>query len=146
MTPGHCARALLFAISFAVAGCHVCEGWPQPRIEVAVSIDSSVQAGEGDYLHLRLLNPSGQSYTGYDRPFQSIDGFPFQHLLGNCDGTAQPSGTYTVIGWIGDGRSDVTEPGPDDPQGRATVDIECVAGECEHAGVDLLISPPQGAE
>ncbi len=123
------------------AGCDPCGPSAEPLVSTEVVIAQEVQPRQDDYLHLEMLNAAGEHVTSYDRPVSSIDSFPFEHLLGNCDGTPQQSGMFTIRGWLSL-QPYATEPAPGDPQDQTTVAVVC-DDACEAAGpVALLIRRP----
>ena len=143
------ARTIRISVIVAVvvgAGCDPCGPPAEPLITVRVDIDGVVQPGPDDYLHLQMLNGADQLVTGYDRPVSSIDRFPFEHLLGNCDGYPQQSGTFTIRAWL-----DTQGPGADVPTPGAPIGLDRVQVACDVAGcvaardVAILIAPPQAA-
>lgn len=111
------------------AGCHPCGPPAEPLIAVRVELDAAVQPRPDDYLHLQMLDGIGQLVTYDDRPVISIDRFPFEHRLGNCDGYRQQSGTFTIRGWL-----DAQGPGAVVPARGAPVGLDYVQVTCDEAG------------
>ncbi len=134
---------VIVASQLASTGCDPCGPPAEPLVTVEVVISQNVQPRETDYLHLEMQNAAGAHVTSYHVPVASIESFPFEHLLGNCDGTPQQSGTFTIRGWLSLQRYDAIAPAPTDPQDQTTVAVVCRNDGCYAAGaVALEITAP----
>ncbi len=134
-------RISVIAAVVAGAGCHPCGPPAEPLISVRVDLEV-VEPGPDDYLHLQMLNGADQLVTGYDRPVSSIDGFPFEHPLGNCDGQPQQSGTFTIRAWLDTQGPGALVPTEGSPAGLDRVQVVCDAAGCVAArDVAIVITP-----
>lgn len=131
--------------TIAAAGCHPCGPPAEPLIAVRVELEATVQPRADDYLHLQMLNGADQLVTYDDRPVISIDRFPFEYQLGNCDGYRQRSGTFTIRGWLDTQGPGAVVPAPGVPIGVGQVSVTCDEAGCVAAGGVAIVIAPQAA-
>jgi hypothetical protein len=124
---GLLARAGVLALVLH-AGCETCGPPAEPLIDLVVTI--AVPTDSSQYVHASMLDARGDVVTSTSRPMVSVDGGTWHSSLGNCDGTPQESGTFTIIAWL-DTNPDVLEPRPPQDARQATdlVEVHCSAGD-----------------
>ena len=92
------ARAGVLALLLLHAGCETCGPPAEPLIDLVVTI--AVPTGSSHYVHASMLNGKGDVVDSTNMPMISVDGGTWHRSLGNCDGTPQQSGTFTIIAWV----------------------------------------------
>jgi hypothetical protein len=115
-----------------LGGCETCGSPAEPLISLVVTLDATPDAA--DYIHASMWNSHDEYVDSMTQPASTLGGASWRHLLGNCDGTPQTSGTFTVYAWL-EPSSEIFIEGPPTgaPQGIDMVDVICGDDGCQAA-------------
>ena len=122
-----CACALA-PLAATLGGCWETCGPPaEPLIDFIVTVERTPDSN--DYLHVAMVNPSGEYVDTLSRPAISR----WSWSIGNCDGNPQQSGSFKLIAWLNTSTgygATIDMPSPGDPQAMDTVDVNCSDDGC----------------